>query len=598
MKISACLIVKDDSELVGLKKAVKSIIDHVDGVYITANGKKVKKIEEWCKGNDKIHYSYFKWIKDFSAARNFNFGQVPKDSDFIFWLDADDVVLHANYLPEIANIAKKTGKDAVFFTYFYGCRFSGKLSEKTLKDVELIQMRERLLKPGVIMWKGRLHETPIPLEGAKYKYTTYSHDKKKRPFVVLHLGADRKINQKKLISKMERNQELLELQLEDEKSQTGQYDPRTLLYLMKIYAESDDEKVLDKCLIFGDEYLTKSGWDEERSTCYYLMAKVYGKLNNDKKAVSLLHKAINEYPTDPLNYLRLSRAYFNLKKYKHADHWLKIALSMNIDDTASSMTNVLEMKILSWELMLKMSLFGSKRNVKKAAKAATELAKLNPVAEHLKNKEYLDGLADLDSACSNVHKLVKYFADNDQQRSIIRLMDNLPPSISEQPFAYKIRNKFSKPRKWLDKEICYFANFGGEHFEKWSPHSLKAGIGGSETAIIKLAQEWTRMGYKVTVYGDPGKDVGVHDGVTYLPYFAFNKKDKFNIFIQWRNVNLAGLISAKNFLVDLHDVYHEADLLGRLESIDRIMVKSKYQRGLAPNIPNSKFMIISNGIDL
>lgn len=158
----------------------------------------------------------------------------------------------------------------------------------------------------------------------------------------------------------------------------------------------------------------------------------------------------------------------------------------------------------------------------------------------------------------------------------------------------KIRREVAPPRKWKDNEICYFANFGGKHFEPWDGTSLDKGIGGSETAVIRLADAWTKKGYKVTIYGDPMRK-GDHNGVAYLPWYYFNYKDSFNIFIQWRSWALASQVKARKFYVDLHDVFSGIDVSSEdLEHIDSFMVKSKYHRSLAPNIPDEKFIVISN----
>ena len=160
----------------------------------------------------------------------------------------------------------------------------------------------------------------------------------------------------------------------------------------------------------------------------------------------------------------------------------------------------------------------------------------------------------------------------------------------------KLYNRYKEPKVWGENEVCYYATFGREHFERWGPSSLEKGIGGSETAVIRLSQEWAKLGYKVTVYGDPGQEMGEYDGVTWLPYYKFNPRDKFNIFIQWRDTSLANKISAKKFLVDLHDIYFPQTFEGKLDAIDSIMVKSEYQRDLGEGIPKEKFTIISNGI--
>ena len=54
-----------------------------------------------------------KWNDDFSEQRNFNFSQMPKNSDYFFWMDSDDILIGGKYLFEIARIAKEKGKDTV-----------------------------------------------------------------------------------------------------------------------------------------------------------------------------------------------------------------------------------------------------------------------------------------------------------------------------------------------------------------------------------------------------------------------------------------------------------------------------------------------------
>ena len=596
MKISFCLIIKDDSELPSLKKLMPTVSPYVDSVHITANGKEVGKIEEYVSSNG-WNYTYKKWTKNFAEARNFNFSQVDDDTDFILWLDTDDQLIRGDKLRDIAKTAMEKGNDAVFFTYWYGAKFSGEPSMETFEKVELSQMRERLIKPGTIEWKSRLHETPVPKDGAKYTYSVCKYHEKDQPLVVLHLGADRDIHEEDLLRRMKRNQELLELQLADERA-VGEADPRTLLYLMKIYAESEDQEVLSLCIDMGTEYLAKSGWDQERARANALMAVCYGKLGHYRQAEVLLMDAIREFEADPLLYLHLSRVYSRLGKWRQMKHWLKIGLEMDLTEHSSSMDNILELEILSTELMLDLYTNGEKK-VHKALVAAKKLLKLNPTEQNETNVELLTNLTKLDKASERAHKLVIYMNDIGKPELIEPFLNTLPKEIGSLPFAYKLRNKFATPRVWRSDEICYLANFGGDHFEKWSPESLASGIGGSETAVIQLSKKWVEMGYKVTVYGDPprGKE-GDYDGVTYLPWYAFNRKDKFNIFIQWRNGSLAKKVSAKKFYIDLHDVAHSIDYADKLDQIDKIFVKSEYHRNLLKDIPSSKIQVISNGISV
>lgn len=592
MKISACLIVKDDSEFAKVTAAIDSLRNHVDGIYLTTTGKEVAKI----KTIEGVVHSHFDWVDDFSAARNFNFAQAPQDSDFLFWIDVDDVLINGAQLRQIAELAKETGKDVVFLSYWYSCTFNGEPSPKTMVDINMVQMRERLLRPGVTVWKGRLHETPVPVPNAKNQYTTVPYKDDPQPpyefsVAVMHTSEDDVLPEKTV-----RNKRILELQLADERA-VGEADPRTLIYLMKIYAEMDDKDDWEKVIPMGEEYLEKSGWDEERGAAWEQMGIVYGCKENHAKAVECFHNAIREWPHQILFYLRLATAYYNLKNYKALEHWLDVASRMDIEKRlTASPINIHAIKAMFLELLMNFNYYGRK-DVNKALEAAKMLMLESPTPENKQMVDFLNDLVSLNEACRHTDQLAQYLDDIGQGDVIPKMLDALPPAITEQPFSHRLRAQYTKPRVWEDNEICYLASFGQKHFEEWGPSSLEKGIGGSETAVIRLAEEWGKLGYKVTVYGDPGAERGTVGNVTYLPWYCFNKNDEFNIFIQWRNWAMAGEVKAKKFLVDLHDVYSQVDISDKaLQHVDKFMVKSAYHRALAPKVPDEKFAIISNGI--
>lgn len=591
MKIALCIISEGDSKLELLKGAVKSALPAVDSVYITCNGKSNIETENWCDENG-YHFSYHEWKDDFSDQRNHNFSQVPKGYDFILWMDSDDVILRADLIPDIARIATKKDYDVIFFDYWYGAKFDGKPSLETFVEQELNQKRERLIKLGTTKWHKRVHETPVPIDGEHFKYSKIGYSKE-YPIAWLHLGADRDMPQEEIDAKMARNRRLLELELNDERAK-GEADPRTLLYLMKIYAEDEDPTILKRCVEMGDEYLQKSGWDQERAVCYEIMARCMGKLGLNDDARDFLHNAVKEYPYDPLLYLYLAKSYFNLGDYRAMKHWMQLGLNMKIEDANSGFQNLLDLKITSAELMTEFYLRGEK-NIRKAWESAVLLNKLNPTSNNQQNEEYLFNQKELDIACEHIHKFLQYLVDIQREDIIPAFIEELPEEIKKLPFAISYYNKFKEPKVWADNEICYFANFGGGHFEKWDGNSVNKGIGGSETAVIRLSEEWAKQGYKVFVYGDPEKECEIN-GVTYLPWYKFNIRDYFNIFIQWRMNNLADKVNAKKYYIDLHDIYFPETLDPKREQTDKVFVKSVYHRSLGMNMPDSKYAIISNGI--
>jgi tetratricopeptide (TPR) repeat protein len=591
MKIAFCIIIKDDSELGGLKRLIKSAKGAYDTVHITANNEPYTKIQKWCmkEGHD---FTFLSWNDDFSEQRNYNFSLAPKGTDYIMWADADDVIVNPHIVREVAEIAKKKGHDTIFFTYWYGSEFDGEPSMETFVQPETTHMRERLIKPGKIMWKKRIHETPVPLDGENFNQTQVKYTKK-YPVAWLHLGADRDLPDELLYKRLKRNRRMLEKELEDERK-IGKPDPRSILYLMKVYAESKNKDVLEKCIELGREYMQLSGWDEERAVCCRLMSTCMGKLERHREARTFLHNAIEEYPHDALLYLHLARTYFNLKNYRAMKHWMQIGMNMDLEENSGAMNDILEMKVLGAELLLKHEYFAN-RDIKAAHKAAKLLNKVNPQPEHEETIETLEEQVRLDDAARNAHQYMQYLEYKRQEEYVEPFIDSLPEKLRRLPISWKYYNRYKNPRIWAKNEICYFANFGQEHFEKWDGNSLKKGLGGSETAVIRLSEEWTKMGYKVTVYGDPKEPVEIN-GVRYLPYYFFNQRDSFNVFIQWRNNAMAGVVDCKKFIVDLHDVTHSATFMDKVDQIDAIMVKSDYHRGLLADVPDDKFVIISNGI--
>jgi len=592
MKISTCFIVRDDKEAKSLANAINSVITYTDTLHITANGKETAEIEALVSSlgekypSKLIDYSYLAWNDDFSEQRNFNFSRVPSDSDYIFWMDSDDILIGGEYLRDVAEIAKETKKDCVFFTYWYGCTFKGEPKPSNLLTVDIEHHRERLIRPGYFNWVGRLHETPIHKDGAKNIYVKYSYDPKERPIAIMHTAA-----KEDAVVKMTRNRTLLEKQLEDEKKK-GEADPRTLLYLMKIYTESNDSSILLKCIKFGREYLVKSGWDEERAVACDLMARCYMTLNDDREAEKLLVEAIREYPHSVVFYVRLALVYYQQGKYRACKHWFDLAGKMELDDKSAGVVNMEELKVLFAQLKLKLA-YNVDKNTKEAVNAAKALYVIQPIKENKENVTFLESIDELNEACKETHKVIKYLEKIEETEKIVPLLETLPEAINKQPFAISYYKKYIPSRVWGDKEICYFANFGQAHFERWDSSSLEKGIGGSETAVIKLAEEWTKKGYKVTVFGDP-INRGEQNGVLYLPWYYFNVKDQFNVFIQWRGTFMADKVNAKKFLVDLHDVYFSKDI--NHKNVDKIMVKSQYHKGLGDGIPEDKFKVISNGI--
>lgn len=597
VKIALCMIVKDDSELDDLSRALDSALEYVDAAYITANGEEVAGIKALCEQKG-INYDHHPWSKSFAQMRNHNFTQVPEDEfDYIFWMDSDDILVGGEHLRELAAKSKQQKVDFVFLSYWYECAFRPDAQEKSFDsviDIRQVQPKERLIRPGSLYWKNRLHETPVPPENSDPKYINYSYDEKERPIAILHTADPREMDD----FKFERNKELMQLQYQDE-LEAQEVDPRTLLNLMKIYAEDTDESNLTKVLEFNKQYQQMSGWDQERGVGWEQEGIARGRLGDAKGAIECFHNAIREWPHQTLFYIRLAAAYYNVGSYEQASHWLETAGNMNITHKRSIVDNIRAIKAMYFDLWFRLYFYW-KKDYKSAYEAAAALYQVEPneINEHAMS--LAGDLSEMNTNLRNLHELFLYLEKIEEENRIPGIVRSLPDSLAGQPMPIHFLNKHSEPRTWKDNEICYFANFGSTHFEKWSATSIDKGIGGSETAVIELTKRWAEMGYKVTVYGDPGEDRGEINGVTWLPWYHFNPNDKFNIFIQWRSWQLASQVNSKLFMVDMHDIYNPVDIRKEdLEKVDFFMLKSEYHKKLGSHkIPEEKVYVISNGISL
>lgn len=150
--LSACLIIKNE-ELV-IERCLKSIIPICDEIIVVDTGSSDKTIDivnKLSSNDEKIKLYHFKWIDDFSAARNFSFQKAT--SDYVMWVDADEMFtdeLNNTILKLKNNDFKNYDVIATSIQFYY--------SENNYSFV----FRERIiLKKNNPYWKFRVHEELI-----------------------------------------------------------------------------------------------------------------------------------------------------------------------------------------------------------------------------------------------------------------------------------------------------------------------------------------------------------------------------------------------------------------------------------------------------
>ncbi|MBT4540134.1 glycosyltransferase [Candidatus Woesearchaeota archaeon] len=91
LTLSVCLILKNEEDFI--ESCIHNVLDIVDEIIIVDTGSTDKTIEILSKivsNNSKIKLFNFKWVDDFSAARNFSLSKAT--GDWILILDPDELI--------------------------------------------------------------------------------------------------------------------------------------------------------------------------------------------------------------------------------------------------------------------------------------------------------------------------------------------------------------------------------------------------------------------------------------------------------------------------------------------------------------------------
>jgi glycosyltransferase involved in cell wall biosynthesis len=173
--------------------------------------------------------------------------------------------------------------------------------------------------------------------------------------------------------------------------------------------------------------------------------------------------------------------------------------------------------------------------------------------------------------------------------------------LIKEPFFTRYKSIFSIESK-SKYDIVYFA---GGFCLPWDPKS-KA-LGGSEQAIVQLAESWTKLGKKVAVYGlIPETSM---DGVDYFDWKKFPFNEQHDIVVLWRTYGMVcGIpfpLKAKHIWLDLHDGNFPKELMEMWfrynQKITKVFLKSNFhkelfEKYLRVKLDSARYTIIPNGV--
>jgi tetratricopeptide (TPR) repeat protein len=521
------------------KRSIDSLQNAVDGIYVAVTYKDkptspdsplLKLLKQY-----NANVFLFQWVYDFAAARQFVMDKTPKGENcYIYWQDADDVLVNSEKLHQIADEAYQGRWAAVAFEYQYMVDLD---KDGNIRDILVRQKRERIIRnDDGFKWTSALHETLI--EQRHENVLKYGRPE----CYVVHLT-----NHTRLDKNLDRNIDILEKMLAKEQRK----DPRTIIYLAKAYydkANMQDTRekrqvLLDEAVVLFYEFLNGagkpgtpeyrpgSGWPDERSQAWDYIGQIAILSNNLEIAIHAFQSAIDEAPQYTMYYINLALAYAIGQDYRKAKHWLRVASSIPEPDT-TIMTTPRDLKTKTLEVDYAISL--AEGRLDQAKKDVELLLQIMPEKEEVKDRlKFIESLWYANKASQSFVFIGKYLEQIKETDKIPQLIKAVPRDLQGEKFVSEMRHLHTPARVHGEKEISILC---GPGWEQWSPKSLEKGLGGSEEAVVYLSQELAKKGWKVTVYANPQHEAGEYDGVDYRTWFDLNVKDTFNVLVLWRSI--------------------------------------------------------------
>lgn len=301
--LSLCMIVKNEECC--LEKCLSSVKDAFDEIIIVDTGSTDKTKEKAKKFTDKV-YDYT-WQYDFSKARNFSFDKAT--SEYIMWLDADDILLPKTV--EKIKEWKETGEACDCMMCKYITSYDENLTPL------FVFYRERIVKNSPnLRWNDPIHEVITPTGKIIYNddIMVY-HDKKNKPYTDRNLNIYRKMIKAGVT-----------------------FTPRQQFYYAReLYFNNLIDEAIHEFSIF---LASGKGWKENNIEACLNLSKCYQLKGERQNAItSLLGSFAYDIPRGEALY-QLGRIFEDQEKYDMAIYWYKQALSSNPNVQGGGFINI------------------------------------------------------------------------------------------------------------------------------------------------------------------------------------------------------------------------------------------------------------------
>lgn len=288
ISVSLCLIVKNEEEVLG--RLLDSTAHLVDEIIVMDTGSTDQTKAIAASYGARVYD--FAWIDDFAAARNASFAKATKE--YIFWLDADDVMSEANQ--EKFQELKATLDPAVdSVTMLYQLAFD------EYGNVSFQLRRNRLVKrTRNFRWYGAVHEYLEVFGNIFHSDIAIVHQSK---------GGSSDRNLKIYQGRLERGEE---------------FSPRDLYYYGN---ELFDHGMYQEAVEVYERFLKDNrGWVEDNIACCGKLADCYHHLGEHDKEIASVVRSFTYDSPRPEFCCRMGHHFLMKEQFLDAVFWYRLAV--------------------------------------------------------------------------------------------------------------------------------------------------------------------------------------------------------------------------------------------------------------------------------
>lgn len=574
-------------------------------------------------------------LADFGAARQYGWDKAT--SDYIIWLDSDDVLESGENLKGVLENMAASRIDTAMVNYDYASDHLG--------NVTCCLYRERITRRGgSAKWDQPVHEV-LGLVGAGrfYSEINVKHQRQKyRSAPLQH----------------HRNLKILTKWFEGKDKTDPNVDPRMLFYLAM------EERFIwpERAIETFRAYCARSGWDEERGLAHQLSGWIWEQKSDLNSAISEYAQSAMDFYWNPDPWFSAARiAYFRKnwgKCIEYTERGFAVAADKSRPCTLpyDPLDRTYRPYIFYSAALVSLEQFEKvvetckkvlerhqndphiKGNVETAEKKIAE--KKGQMSQNIS----FDREESLEAPAINVPKEVllsfaiqmwKQISESEPKLACLHIaanfLDNLPFTISTEQkiseakeLTHRRISGYGKtpevmpevtPRKEPTiavggaRKLLKIGIWTGWAWEPWNPNSVKTGIGGSETAAIYMARELAKLGHHVQAYSACDGAEGVYDGVEYIHWQkAWDNPDSLNhdiLIVSRQTKPLHHFKKVKAKILWVHDIHvgTAAEVGDSFEKVDAVLTLSDWHReyfySVYPHLRKSgKVHITRNGIDI